>query len=417
MTIHADVEWEIRTTGAATNGGGFYDKNPGTSVDYSQQDAAELALSDAASDGAGTGISSTTGGFTAAMEGNCMFLTGSSFTEGWYVIVTYTDTNNVVIDRSAGANQSGGTCNVGGAWDVSGATRDALFFNGTNKGDYNSVWWKKGDYVTPYTIVVAANYLHVFGFDVTHGDSPQGNDRPLVDFGAGGTHYYMYFNTAADYLVLMNMRFSSRDSVTAVTTLLITGNNSLIVNVYAERLNKVVEAFTITGDACVIMQCHAYADIGHGFKISGADYTHFEFCYADAAVNGWWYSGTNWKTAINNCIAANCTTGIKAHYYSTVHNCVAYKCTSHGIHLGLGGTAINCIISECLVGIFGNYSTHSANNCMYNNGDDFDGFNSHGYGDISSDPLMVDPDNADFTLAAGSPCFNTGLKLGPGVGL
>ena len=56
MSIPSNMDWEIRTTGAPTNGGGFTDRNPGTSVDYSQQAAAQLALTDIVSDGAGTGI-------------------------------------------------------------------------------------------------------------------------------------------------------------------------------------------------------------------------------------------------------------------------------------------------------------------------------------------------------------------------
>jgi len=58
MAINAASVWECRAEGAITNGGSFFDADPGTSVDYSQQDAAELALTDLASDGAGTGITS-----------------------------------------------------------------------------------------------------------------------------------------------------------------------------------------------------------------------------------------------------------------------------------------------------------------------------------------------------------------------
>jgi hypothetical protein len=65
MALSAATVWEMRTTGAQTNGGGYANLAPGTSVDYSQQDAAQLSLSDIATDGAGTGLSSATGGCRA----------------------------------------------------------------------------------------------------------------------------------------------------------------------------------------------------------------------------------------------------------------------------------------------------------------------------------------------------------------
>ena len=110
--IGATAVWEIRTSGAATNGGGY--TSGGT--DYTLQDAAQLTLSDLASDGAGTGISSVTGGFTAAMIGNIIQITGAGdgFTLGFYEVTAYTDTNNITIDRTAGATKTGGTGSVGG---------------------------------------------------------------------------------------------------------------------------------------------------------------------------------------------------------------------------------------------------------------------------------------------------------------
>ena len=95
MAVDSTTIWEIRADGSPTNGGGFADLDPGTSVDYSQQASAQLGVSDAATDGAGTGVSSVTGGFTAAMVGNVMYLSGTS--EGWYQITAYTDTNNVTV--------------------------------------------------------------------------------------------------------------------------------------------------------------------------------------------------------------------------------------------------------------------------------------------------------------------------------
>ena len=52
MALSTGIVWEVRTTGALDNGGGF---NPASSgVDYSQQNSAELSLTDGDCDGSTT---------------------------------------------------------------------------------------------------------------------------------------------------------------------------------------------------------------------------------------------------------------------------------------------------------------------------------------------------------------------------
>jgi hypothetical protein len=116
MAIDATTIWEFRATnGSATNG-----LNPGTSVDYSDQNSSQLSLTDCATSGIGvTTLTSATGGFTAAMEGNVMYLhTGTNLTDGWYQITGYTDTNTIALDRAPDDGVGGvsaGDCEVGGA--------------------------------------------------------------------------------------------------------------------------------------------------------------------------------------------------------------------------------------------------------------------------------------------------------------
>ena len=116
--LQSDTTWEVRTTGNNTNGG-CYDTG-GTGTDYSQQDAAQLSLTDLAQNLSSTTLTSATGGFTSAMVDNCIQITGAgsgAFTLGFYEITAFTDTNTVTLDRTAcsTANCSGGTGAVGGA--------------------------------------------------------------------------------------------------------------------------------------------------------------------------------------------------------------------------------------------------------------------------------------------------------------
>ena len=108
---------EIRTGGSDTNGGGFV--IGGTGTDYSQQDLYAAAIGDLSCNVASTTLTCEDWRFTEAMEDNLIYISGgTNFTTGWYRIVTYTDTNNVVLDRTACdgvGNATEGSSVVGGA--------------------------------------------------------------------------------------------------------------------------------------------------------------------------------------------------------------------------------------------------------------------------------------------------------------
>lgn len=136
MAIQATMEWRIRAGGNVDNGGGFDPQVSGAGTDYSDQDAAQLTLTDLATSGAGsTTLTSATGGFTSAMIGNVVRIkSGTNFDVGYYVVTGHTDTNTVTLDRSptsAGAGSSG-TGSLGGAF----AHFESLA--GTGNGGLNS---------------------------------------------------------------------------------------------------------------------------------------------------------------------------------------------------------------------------------------------------------------------------------------
>lgn len=107
MAINAAAIWRVRTGGDDANGGFFVPGSGG--VDYSQQDAAELTVSDAVTDGSTT-LTSATGGFTSAMVGNGICIAGTTVRE----IASVTDTNTIVLDATVTAG-TGQTAKVGGA--------------------------------------------------------------------------------------------------------------------------------------------------------------------------------------------------------------------------------------------------------------------------------------------------------------
>src|SRR3990167_7438270 len=86
--LQADAAWEVRPTNGSLLNGGCYDTG-GAGTDYSQQDAAQLSITDGATTGAGvTTFTSAAAGFTSVMADNCLHLeSGTNVTPGFYEIV------------------------------------------------------------------------------------------------------------------------------------------------------------------------------------------------------------------------------------------------------------------------------------------------------------------------------------------
>jgi hypothetical protein len=118
MAILASVNWYVRVGGNVLNGGGWDSTISGAGINYADADAAILSPTDLATSGAVDTVTSVTGGFTANMVGNCLRIaSGTNFTPGYYFIITFTDTNTIVLDRvCATAAGSGGTGRIGGAF-------------------------------------------------------------------------------------------------------------------------------------------------------------------------------------------------------------------------------------------------------------------------------------------------------------
>lgn len=186
--INAATTWEVRTTGNSKNGGGFADLNPGTSVDYSQQDSAQLALTDLATSGAVTTLTSATGGFTAAMVGNVIYIaSGTNFDVGYYQITAHSDTNTVTLDRtpSSGGAGSSGVGNVGGATDHPQTISSSI-------AQHNTVYIAEGTYVkqgaNAYVLAPSVSNVIWIGYNSATGRSvyPSGSNRPVFDGDSDG---------------------------------------------------------------------------------------------------------------------------------------------------------------------------------------------------------------------------------------
>jgi hypothetical protein len=302
----AATQWECRTTGSNSNGGGYSSGG----VDYSQQNAAQLTVTDAAATST-TNLSSATGGFTSNMIGNVVNVVG----QGRRTITAFVNTNNVTCNAAWGTFSSA-TANVGGALlDV----ETVLAVSGGAVAG-NIIWIASGTYTLTVTRTIAAS-----------GSST----NPIEIIGYNSTRTRTNLTEAN-----MPIFTSATNSVAIFTS-----NGSLWLSV---RNIKVT---------------HTAATRGNGWAnvTAGSRNYIWSNCIIDGCLNGW-RGGSSFDLALYNCKWINCTarncTGTGAtsggfcDLYTVAHVNVWHGCYSHdnagsGFAVHGGGEAalvmINCI--------------------------------------------------------------------------
>lgn len=146
MSITAASTWEVRSTGSDTQGGVFDPSFGGT--DFSQQDAAQLSLTDVVTNGTTT-VTSATGGFVAAHKGNGINIAGTV-----YQIMAVGSSTSITVDRATGTG-SGQTGKVGGAVA-------SLGFVGGQATLQNVVYQKSGSYtITSSSVNVSGGIVQI----------------------------------------------------------------------------------------------------------------------------------------------------------------------------------------------------------------------------------------------------------------
>lgn len=124
MATQATAVWRVRKAGNAANGAGYDPGISGAGTDYSQQDSPQLSLADVACSNTTT-VTSATGGFTAAMIGSAMRVSGGGATAGYYWITARASSTSITVDRSPGT-VSGGTGKVGGGANLPSTLASAV---------------------------------------------------------------------------------------------------------------------------------------------------------------------------------------------------------------------------------------------------------------------------------------------------
>ncbi|MGE4196017.1 MAG: right-handed parallel beta-helix repeat-containing protein [Phycisphaerales bacterium] len=208
MPLSADISWNVRTDGAATNGGGFTAGASGTN--HTLQAAAQYAVTDGVTDGSST-ITSATANFGTDVVGNVMYVAGGtgSITAGRYEITARNSATSVTVDRSTGLTAGTGvTLNIGGALSSPGlaagvkvAGNDVTIMAGTytvttgsSNVDGGTINESTGGVASPY------NPSRWVGYQTTPGD---GGTKPVIQINSTGVTGVTMFNLSGGPMTLI----------------------------------------------------------------------------------------------------------------------------------------------------------------------------------------------------------------------
>jgi hypothetical protein len=361
MALNAAIVLEVRTGGADTNGGGFRTGAAGT--DWSQQDAAQYAVTDGVTAGSTT-ITSATASFGTDVVGNLIYVAGGtgSVVGDWYEIISRTNATTIVVDRSTGLTAGTGvTLNIGGALASLGAAGQVAQVAG------NKTWVKAGSYtVTSASTNVSGGCfsksvrVYIEGYNATRGDL---GTPPVLT--ASGISTFIFVTITGTRCSVANLSLDGA-SLTASQGIVLRGLGYRIkvanctgggfgsstlgaVWIACEATGCTTTApFASTVASAVYIDCVAYDNTITGFAGSG-NASVFIRCIADsnsgATSDG--FAPTGESCRLINCVAyGNGRDGIRITEQGTLTNCIAESNTGTGLNFtganAQGPLAVNC---------------------------------------------------------------------------
>lgn len=174
MAANSGVSLEVRPTGSDTNGGFFLPGASGT--DWSQQAAAQYAVTDAVTNGTTT-ITSASAAFGVDVVGNGFYITGGTgaIVAGWYQVISRTNATTIVVDRTTGLTAgTGATLNLGGCLATPAGLAACLASCTPAAG---KAWLKNGTtYTSGANITINAGavnpfpFMRISGYNAVRGD-------------------------------------------------------------------------------------------------------------------------------------------------------------------------------------------------------------------------------------------------------
>lgn len=389
-------------TTASPTGGTF-------GVDYSQLDAAKLTLTDLASVGGSTTVTSVTGGWTPVSVGNFLHVTttgtGAHFLTGWYEIVTYTSATQITTDRTTNDATAGvaGTGQTGGAGRLNGL-EDAFF---EMIPIASTVYVKNGTYTASGAVSVAstnstaASPSNMLGYNALRGDACTGANRPVIAhaanaFASGQSQNFINFiftNSNAGGVTpgvnstFANCKFHNSSSTTTRVAMTITSSGVYVYN--CEFISQ--NGTAITQSAICRIYGNYFHDSSLGFVNITAAVPVIQ-CLFEACFTAGYQTTLTSNTQVTNCtfygreakmgigVDINVNGGTDVH----VEDCIFYGLTN----------GLNVLTTE-------EKSNTGHNNNFFNNTTDVTNY-TRDPTDLALDPTFAGATQITGTTASGS---------------
>lgn len=334
MALSVNTVFELRTDGSDDNGGGFVEGASGT--DWSQQAAAQYSVTDGVTNGTTT-ITSATANFGTDVVGNILHISGGTggITDGWYEIVSRTNSSTIVVDRSTGLTTgTGSTIVIGGALASPGGLGRVVATAANNPAF--RVWIKSGTYTmtsssnnVPGGRLLLSNYAgnpFIDGYETVRGDL---GTPPVIHAGAitGGT--------------MISISLAAGGTAGYVNNLEIDGNNNASISGISYTNNGCLSYITVKNCPVVGIQTSAFP----------AQYCYVENCGTgcNSIIYNSWLNGCTIGVSGSavHCLITGGTYGAFIGFTSRYFNCTVYGTSSHGIYTNnamRGASVRNCVV-------------------------------------------------------------------------
>jgi hypothetical protein len=346
MAFTSDVVWEVRTTGANTNGGGFASVSGIPGTDYSQQTSPQISYTDMVIGATTTQFTSVANAPTSAIVGNIInVVSGTGFTVQRVQVLSVA-AGVATCDKSLGT-----TASTGGHGNLGGAAAISVPFGLAVAG--NTIWIKATATYSITSQIGTSNLgssglpITVIGYNATRGDNGQ------VTVLATASMAYCIVVSQYNWRMYNVVANANNQATTGCFS----ASNSFITFQNCVGQNFTEQAFSISGTYCNVISCWGTGGTSAATAaFSTSSSCAFDSCVATAnACTGFLDSSVSIGT-YNFCISANNTGSSSDGFQSTqtgnsasqFNHCLSYGNGRDGLRFTGATGPSSAIVRNCI---------------------------------------------------------------------
>ncbi len=396
MALTATTVLQLQNGGSDLNGGG-YESDAGT-TDYSLQDAAQYANTDAVTDGTTT-ITSAGSGFTSQMVGNAIYVAGGTggIAGVRRVIATFVNSTRITVNDATGLNAGTNvTINVGGAL-ASYGNMGKVFEDEGVSGMIGFIKY----HATPYDITSASDNIQngvinftstsnsytLVGYDTTRTVDNTDANMPTIRCVGVDPQSMLDMNNTTDnqtqYAANLIFDINGRD---CLSEFMVQGSGSAYTETVVRRITAIGD---LVADLSCFQNCRAVECRAINAGKWGYRSVDVVSCYSSASA----VIGYLTCISADKSVADGDAIGFQDQSIgqASFTNCLAHNCSSHGF---VGDATNGMLLVNC---------------ASVENG-------GKGYDAAGAKLVLINCASGDNTSGRGDPTLDLGAVILPGSG-